>query len=99
LSIAHFFVGFFILFLIESGMATHCKQLFSKIWQFTYPEIKENLELDEDVVAEEKRIQHASPEDAVVKVQNFRKVYMTGKGPCNPGKPLLAVEQLSFGLQ
>lgn len=23
---------------------------------------------------------------------------MTGKGPCNPGKPMLAVENLSFGL-
>jgi ABC-type multidrug transport system ATPase subunit len=29
----------------------------------------------------------------------MRKVYMTGSGGCNPGKPLQAVENLSFGLE
>lgn len=31
-------------------------------------------------------------------MRDFRKVYMTGKGPCTPGRPMLAVENLSFGV-
>lgn len=38
-------------------------------------------------------------EDLKIKVEGLRKVYMTGKGPCTPGKPLLAVERISFGLE
>jgi len=32
-------------------------------------------------------------------VTNLRKVYLRGSGPCNPGLPLCAVENLSFGLK
>jgi ABC-type multidrug transport system ATPase subunit len=33
-----------------------------------------------------------------IKVNNLRKVYVTGAGFCSPGKPLRAIERLSFGL-
>jgi ABC-type multidrug transport system ATPase subunit len=33
-----------------------------------------------------------------IKVENLRKIYLKGAGVCCPGKPLCAVERLSFGI-
>jgi ATP-binding cassette subfamily A (ABC1) protein 3 len=63
-----------------------------------FPKPQEDLVLDDDVVAEAERINQVKDGELKVKVKNFRKVYMTGKGPCNRGQPMLAVEGLSFGL-
>lgn len=40
-----------------------------------------------------------SSEQFQIKVDNIRKVYVSGAGCCSPGKPLRAIERLSFGLQ
>jgi ATP-binding cassette subfamily A (ABC1) protein 3 len=54
---------------------------------------RDDLELDDDVLAEEKRVEETSPQDMRVRVNKFRKVYtnMTGNS-------LVAVEKTSFGL-
>jgi hypothetical protein len=54
--------------------------------------------MDEDVISEERRVAATPDEEFQIKVQELRKVYLTGSGPCNPGAPLRAVERLSFGL-
>jgi ABC-type multidrug transport system ATPase subunit len=56
------------------------------------------LEMDEDVLEEEKRVFETPSDQLQIKVENLRKVYLTGSGPCNQGAPLRAVERLSFGL-
>jgi ABC-type multidrug transport system ATPase subunit len=47
---------------------------------------------------EAKRVQLMRDSELQIKVQKLRKVYFRGSGPCNPGAPLCAVENLSFGL-
>jgi ABC-type multidrug transport system fused ATPase/permease subunit len=59
---------------------------------------KPSLEIDPDVTAEAKRVAETHDRQLQIKVSNLRKVYMRSSGPCNPGKPLCAVENLSFGL-
>lgn len=54
--------------------------------------------LDTDVVDEANRVQATADHALQIKVDRLRKVYLRGSGPCNPGKPLCAVENLSFGL-
>lgn len=49
--------------------------------------------MDEDVIEEEQRVANSRPEDMKVRVDGFRKVYTAVRG-----KPLLAVEKTSFGL-
>lgn len=63
-----------------------------------FPKPNAFLVLDDDVVAEAKRVDATKSKELKIKVKGLRKVYMTGKGPCNRGKPMLAVENLSFGL-
>jgi ABC-type multidrug transport system fused ATPase/permease subunit len=82
-----------VLILIESGWSNKCLSWFRKA------DLPKNtsLVLDEDVEAEAKRVATSS-ERMKIKVNQLRKVYMTGIGPCNRGSPFLAVENLSFGL-
>ena len=54
---------------------------------------RENLDLDDDVLEEEVRVEQASKNDMKVRVHRFRKVYRTAFR-----KPLVAVERTSFGL-
>ena len=49
---------------------------------------------DEDVQEEEMRIRQCDPFDMKVRVKDFRKVY-----PSLVGKPVVAVEKTSFGLE
>jgi len=51
------------------------------------------------VLAEATRVAAGANEDFKIKVQNLRKVYQINGGCCNPVKPLVAVEDVSFGLQ
>lgn len=55
------------------------------------PPRAENLALDSDVIAEERRV--ATNTTDVIRVDNFRKAYTTAIGPI-----CLAVERISFGL-
>lgn len=85
--ILHAIVNTFILFAIE-------KDLFSCLKNYSaqpIPPKAENLTLDEDVLAEEERV--TNNKDDVIRVADFRKAYTTPFG-----KPYLAVERISFGL-
>jgi len=62
------------------------------------PNKKEDLKLDTDVIAEATRVAETPNEDFKIKVQDLRKVYQINGGCCNPVKPLVAVENISFGL-
>lgn len=53
----------------------------------------EILDLDEDVIEEEKRIDHSMPTDYQVRVKNLRKVYN------DRGIKKVAVQDLTFGVQ
>lgn len=54
---------------------------------------REDLDLDEDVIEEEMRVQATSKDEMRVRVNRFRKVYHTAFR-----KPVCAVERTSFGL-
>lgn len=88
LLLAHFFVGTFILFLIEMD-------LFRCLKGFTLrriPKKNKSIVLEDDVQREETRTCDKQCED-VIKMADFRKAYTT-----LVGKPQLAVERISFGL-
>jgi len=89
----HFVLWLFVLFLIEAG-AFSC---FGKILNFLPknripPKNIDSLNLDEDVLEEEKRVEVAT--DLKVRVNKFRKVY-----PSLFRAPVQAVERTSFGLE
>ena len=86
------------LYAIETSLFEKAKK-----WRFAcaknkIPKAKKLAELDDDVIEEAERIKGIKDKDLQIKVSNLRKVYLRGSGPCNPGKPLCAVENLSFGL-
>ena len=62
------------------------------------PARRTDIEYDEDVKEEEDRVISNPDKHFQIKVTNLRKVYMRSSGPLNPGKPLCAVENLTFGL-
>ena len=55
--------------------------------------MQENLDLDEDVLDEERRLDHSIASDYQVRVKNLKKVYNDG------GVKKTAVKELSFGVQ
>jgi ABC-type uncharacterized transport system ATPase subunit len=83
----HFVVDTLILCLIEMDIFAFLRRYtFRKI-----PERNTGLVMDEDVLEEEQRV--ANSPDEVIRVNDFRKAYTTLFG-----KPFLAVERISFGL-
>jgi len=68
--------------------------MFSSKYRFGLPSKKSNeeLQLDPDVLQEEKRVQ-TECKDSLVRVDKFRKVYRVPFG-----KPILAVEKASFSV-
>ena len=56
------------------------------------------MKLDSDVVAENKRVKEEFNDQMKIKVENLRKVYNV-KGACCSTAPLVAVENISFGLE
>jgi ABC-type multidrug transport system ATPase subunit len=54
--------------------------------------------MDTDVLDEAARVAKTKDDSLQIKVNHLRKVYLRGSGPCSAGKPLCAVENLSFGL-
>jgi len=63
-----------------------------------FPAPRKDIEYDEDVSAEEKRVLNTPDSKFQIKVSNLRKVYLRSSGLLNPGTPLCAVENLTFGL-
>jgi len=89
---------FILLIAVEKGLADRISDWYEKSLQSRYPQPIIDLDKDEDVRVEENRVKRKQDNQLEIKVQDFRKCYMTGKGMCNPGAPFLAVEKLSFGL-
>jgi len=98
LAAVHFFLWTGVLMLIESDACWSFLGGLTKMEAKRFPKPNASLVLDDDVVAEAKRVDATKSKELKIKVKGLRKVYMTGKGPCNRGKPMLAVENLSFGL-
>lgn len=95
----HFFFWFFLLFLIEADLGKRCRKCYNSCCRRTMPKKVEDIKLDSDVIAEQTRVYETANEDFKIKVQDLRKVYQINGGCCNPLKPLVAVENISFGLQ
>jgi len=55
--------------------------------------MNEEVEWDDDVIQEEERVAQLADDKAVIKVENFRKIY---SAPCK--KETMAVEKTSFAL-
>ena len=106
--VAHFVFGIIFLVIVETDIFA----CIGKLTIRSIPAPKEDLELDEDVLAEEERVrnqvktpvkQNLNDPEAnlitkdsaydVIRVSDFRKAYTTLFG-----KPFLAVERISFGL-
>lgn len=85
--LTHIVLWNFILILVEANVFE-----FLKNWYIGYEiQPKEKIELDEDVIEEEDRIQN-EPKDQV-KIKKLRKVYTAC---CR--RPFLAVERITFGV-
>ena len=95
----NFFMWSILLIVIETGCGRKIKELIMDLNKNRFPAEKQSLDIDPDVTEEAKRVAKTDDKDLQIKVTNLRKVYLRGSGPCNPGKPLCAVENLSFGLQ
>ena len=107
----HFVFWFFVLFLIEIDLGKRCRRLYTRKCECDVP-MRDDVEIDDDVLAEEKRVADTEPEKFRIKVQNLRKVYWLDRFRCRrtkkekeligptacSGIPLVAVENLSFGL-
>jgi len=63
------------------------------------PKKVDDMKLDSDVIAEALRVAETPNEAFKIKVQNLRKIYSLKGGSCNPMKNLVAVENISFGLE
>lgn len=98
--ILHFFLWFMILLLIEMGFFRSIKIMCVDPCrgQSRYNDDSMEFDEDEDVQAEVKRVDATEDIDLCISVRNFNKTYETGSGPCNPGRTLTAVENLTFGL-
>lgn len=83
----HFFFDTALLFAIEYGLF----DCFKRLKVFEAPPKQTDMKIDEDVLREEERVRANTNE--VIRVADFRKAYQTATG-----KPFLAVERISFGL-
>lgn len=87
-----------LLMCIETGLGTKCTQMATNMRRKNFPAPRTDIEYDNDVKEEEKRVLKIPDDKLQIKVTNLRKVYSRSSGPCNPGAPLCAVENLTFGL-
>lgn len=91
ISCVHFSLWTILLIIIETGIF-RCLTKFSFRNQHVEPYYKDIM-IDDTVREEEDRVKKTSPKKMNVRVQDFRKVYSTLFG-----KPYLAVDKVSFGL-
>ncbi len=89
--VIHFFLWSLVLLIIEQG-AFNCLRSYT-CNKRNIPIPQDDIELDDDVLAEQERVEKATPDEMNIRVNRFRKVYTTLFG-----KPFLAVERSSFGL-
>ena len=107
---AHFVFWFFILFLIEIDLGKRLRRFYTRCCHRKVP-LRDDHTIDEDVLAEEKRVKTTPNDQFRIKVEDLRKVYWVEAGGCCKkhkygdkesasccGRPLVAVEKLSFGL-
>jgi hypothetical protein len=93
-----------VLAIIEGGVAGKIKKVYFLACQLRFPKldyygmVRKYLEIDDSVLAEEDRVRNTSKHEFEIKVDRLRKIYLQGAGPCNPGKPFCAIENLSFGV-
>ena len=96
---AHFVFWFFVLFLIEADLGKRIRKIYHCCCRAALPKKKDDMKLDSDVLAEKQKVAETPNDQFKIKVQDLRKVYQINGGCCNPIKPLVAVENISFGLQ
>jgi len=85
----HFIVGILGIFILEMGLLNLLARCSFRGSQKPI----EQTEIDEDVLAEEKRVSSIKGSDTLVRVSNFRKEYKSFFG-----KPVVAVENTSFAV-
>ena len=80
---AHFVFWFFVLFLIEIDLGKRLRRCYTRCCHRKIP-MKEDNDMDEDVLAEEKRVKETPNEEFRIKVESLRKVYWIGQscGTC-----------------
>ena len=78
----HFVFWFFILFLIEIDLGKRIRRCYTRFCFRKVP-ARDDLEIDDDVLAEEKRMKETGNDEFRIKVEDLRKVYwITGKCNC-----------------
>lgn len=107
----HFVFWFFILFLIEIDLGKRLRRCSTQFCSRKVPK-RDDLKTDDDVLAEQNRVETTPNEQFRIKVNGLRKVFwidsfsfncccrkrqVKGQQTC-AGTPLVAVEDLSFGL-
>ena len=95
----HFVFWFFVLFLIEADLGKRLRRCYHCLCRRALPKKKDDMKLDADVEAEKLLVANTPADQYKIKVEGLRKVYQINGGCCNPLKPLVAVENISFGLQ
>ena len=100
LQFGHFFFWTFVLFLIEADLGKRARRCYAYLCGCCFnPKPKVDPKQDNDVMEEVIRVADTPNDQLAIKVENLRKVYNL-KGSCRCGKePLVAIENLSFGLQ
>ena len=95
----HFFFWFLILMLIEVDLGKRLRKIWSCCCRRLYPKLDTSIKIDQDVINEAQRVATTPNEQFKIKVENLRKVYEVKGSCCAPMKPLVAVENISFGLE
>jgi len=109
----HFFFWSFVLFLIEIDLGKRLRRCYTQCCFRTVPSKKGEIQMDDDVLAEEENVRNTPNDQFKIKVEDLRKVYWTvgqfrwccrkrrEKDPpaCSRHAPLVAVEGISFGLK
>jgi len=88
----HFVFWIPMLFVLESYVIHKLKEFQQKHGRKLAP--KEQMQLEEDVAEEARRVENSSPSQFKIRVSNFRKVYSSMLS-----KPFCAVEKTSFGIE
>lgn len=88
----HFVFWSLLLIVIELGLFDCCRSLPQKC-NMNKVKPRDDLYIDDDVLAEDKRVDETSPDKMRVRVNKFRKVYTSIQG-----NSTVAVEKSSFGL-
>ena len=94
----HFVFWCLILLLIEADLFKRCRKCYNKICCILRPGKKKDMKVDPDVAAEAERLDQAPASELKIRVKNLRKVYGMKGSCCKTNKSVVAVEDISFGL-